>query len=62
MGVAETVDGVETTVVNVDEEVGAQGVPTNSKAVVIVIQASRDCFDIISTARLEATARSSVTM
>ena len=58
VGAAEFADGVETTVA----EVGAQGVPTSSKAVVIVIQASSDCFDIISTATLSTTAGSFVTM
>src|SRR2546421_11579946 len=49
MGAAEIVGGVVTVGVG-DKEVAAQGVPTSSKAVVIVIQASRDCSDMISTA------------
>lgn len=40
--------------------VAAQGVPTNMKPVVIVIQASCDCSDISAIAMLWAAARSSV--
>jgi hypothetical protein len=43
-----------------DKEAGAQGVPTSSKAVVIVIQASCDCSDMIPTATLSTTPGSSV--
>ena len=56
IGAAEIVDGVEAIVTVGDKELGAQGVPTSSKAVVIVIQASCDCFDNISTAALSITA------
>ena len=63
VGAAEFVDEMETAVVKVgvgDKAVAAQGVPTNMKSVVIIIQASRDCSDIIAIATLWTAARSSV--
>jgi hypothetical protein len=43
-----------------DKAVAAQGVPTNMKSVVIIIQASCDCSDKITISTLWAAARSSI--